>query len=309
VLSFLPILLIFFTALALVEDTGYMARAAYVMDRFMHLMGLHGKSSLPLLLGFGCNVPAVMGARILESRRARLLTIMLAPLVPCTSRMTVVVFVAPVFFGAWAPLVTVALVAVPLITLAIVGALVNLLLFKGQRTAFIMEMPLYHRPSTRSVAMQVWRSSKEFVAKAGTLILVFSALLWAASAFPHGALADSWLGRCGRLLEPLGALMGLDWRMMVALLSSFVAKENAIATFGVLFGGVGPVREGLAGAISPAGALAYLVAQMLFVPCLATVVTIKQEAGGWRWAALTVAALSVISLASAILTYQVARAF
>lgn len=307
VVSFVPILVIFFAALALIEDTGYMARAAYVTDRFMHLMGLHGKSSLPLLLGFGCNVPAVMGTRILESRRGRLLTIMLAPLVPCASRMTVVVFLAPIFFGAWAPLVAVGLIVLPLAVLAMAGGLVNVVLFKGQRTAFIMEMPLYHRPSMRTVGIQVWQSCREFAAKAGTLILVFSMLLWGASAFPHGSLESSLLAQTGRLLEPVGALMGLDWRMMVALLSSFFAKENAIATLGILFGGAGEVASSLGTAIAPASALAYLVAQMLFVPCAATVVTIRREAGGWSWALIVVGSLAVVSLACAAAVFHIAE--
>jgi ferrous iron transport protein B len=308
VLSFLPVLVIFFAALAVIEDTGYMARAAYVTDRFMHLMGLHGKSSLPLLLGFGCNVPAVMGARILESRQARLLTIMLAPLVPCASRMTIVVFVAPLFFGRYAALVALGMVALALGTLALVGIFTKVFLLRGERTAFIMEMPLYHRPQVRTVTMQVWRSCFEFLRKAGTLILLFSGVLWVVATFPGGSIGTSWLARLGRLLAPVGVLMGLDWRMMVALLTSAFAKENAIATFGILFGGGGePVTVALARVLTPAAALAYLVAQMLFVPCAATVVTIKQEAGGWRWALLSIAVLLAIAMLAAITTYQIGR--
>jgi ferrous iron transport protein B len=309
VLSFLPVLVVFFTALALIEDTGYMARAAYVTDPFMHQMGLHGKSSLPLLLGFGCNVPAVMGARILESRQARLLTILLAPLVPCASRMTIVVFMAPLFFGRLAPLVALALVALALGTLAGLGVLARLLWLRGSRTAFIMEMPLYHRPMARTVALQVGRSCSEFLRKAGTLILLFTCLLWALATFPGGRIETSALYRLGHWLEPVGSLMGLDWRMMVALVTSFFAKENAVAALGVLFGGgAAPVTVTLAKALTPAAALAYLVAQVLFVPCAATVVTIKQEAGGWRWVTLVITALLVISFAAAVATYQIGRA-
>jgi len=302
VITFLPILVIFFAVLALLEDVGYMARAAYVMDRFMHLMGLHGKSFLPLFLGFGCNVPAVMGARIVDSRRARLLTIVLAPLVPCAGRMAVVIFVAPLFFGSAATLVAWGLVATSLIVLAVTGVLINKLVLRGERSAFIMELPLYHRPNVRTIGLQVWHNSKSFLQKAGSLILVMSVVVWALAALPHGQLETSFLAGIGRALTPVGALMGLDWKMLVALLSSFVAKENAIATLGVLYGG----SQQVAGALTPQAALAFLVVQMLFIPCVATVATIKQETQSWAWTAFSLGLLLVLSLVGGIVTYQAA---
>jgi ferrous iron transport protein B len=302
VITFLPILAIFFAVLALLEDVGYMARAAYVMDRFMHLMGLHGKSFLPLFLGFGCNVPAVMGARIVDSRRARLLTIVLAPLVPCAGRMAVVIFVAPLFFGPAATLVAWGLVAVSLIVLAVTGVLINKLILRGERSAFIMELPLYHRPNVRTIGLQVWQNVKSFLKKAGSLILVMSVAVWALAALPHGQLETSFLAGIGRALAPVGALMGLDWKMLVALLSSVVAKENAIATLGVLYGG----SQQVAGALTPPAALAFLVVQMLFIPCVATVATIKQETQSWAWTAFSLGLLLVLSLAGGIVAYQAA---
>ena len=302
VITFLPILAIFFAVLALLEDVGYMARAAYVMDRFMHLMGLHGKSFLPLFLGFGCNVPAVMGARIVDSRRARLLTIVLAPLVPCAGRMAVVIFVAPLFFGPAATLVAWGLVAVSLIVLAVTGVLINKLILRGERSAFIMELPLYHRPNVRTIGLQVWQNVKSFLKKAGSLILVMSVAVWALAALPHGQLETSFLAGIGRALAPVGALMGLDWKMLVALLSSVVAKENAIATLGVLYGG----SQQVAGALTPPAALAFLVVQMLFIPCVATVATIKQETQSWAWTAFSLGLLLVLSLAGGIVAFQAA---
>jgi len=309
VASFLPLLAIFFAVLAVLEDVGYLARAAYVTDRFMHLVGLHGKSSLPLLLGFGCNVPAVMGARILDSPNARRLTALLAPLVPCASRMTVILFVAPLFFGAWAPLVAGGLVLAALAILVAVGALAGRLLLPGERGAFIMELPLYHRPRLRTVALQTWQHSLEFLRKAGTVIVVFSALVWALSALPHGRIEDSLLARAGQLLAPAGALIGLDWRLLVALLSSFFAKENAVASLAVLFAGGQEQRlgEALAGAFSPLSALSFLVAYTLFVPCVPTLATLRQEAGGWRWAALSFGFLLLLSLAAAAVVFQGGR--
>jgi ferrous iron transport protein B len=311
VVTFLPILAIFFALLALLEDVGYMARAAYVMDRFMHLMGLHGKSFMPLFLGFGCNVPAVVGSRIIDSRRARLLTILLAPLVPCAARMTVVVFIAPIFFGGAAALVAWGLLTLNLVVLGVVGLLINRWVLKGERAAFIMELPLYHRPNLRTIALQVWHNGAEFLKKAGTLILVMSVAVWALSTLPHGQIETSYLARAGRVLEPLGALMGLDWRMLVALLTSFVAKENAIATLGILLGsaeGAG-LDLALAGALTAPAALAFLVVEMLFIPCAATVGAIRQETRSWRWTALSLGLLLLLSVAGGIAVYQLAGWF
>jgi ferrous iron transport protein B len=307
VITFLPILVIFFAVLALLEDMGYMARAAYVMDRFMHLMGLHGKSFLPLFLGFGCNVPAVMGTRIIDSHRARLLTILLAPLVPCAARMTIIVLIAPIFFGQAATLVAWGLIAATLAVLAAVGVLINNWVLKGERVAFIMELPLYHRPNARTIGIQVWQNSAEFLKKAGTLILIMSVVIWALSTLPHGDISTSYLADLGRALAPLGALMGLDWRMLVALFSSFVAKENAVATMGILFGsgeGTASMDAALTAVLTPAAALAFLVVQMLFIPCVATVAAIKQETKSWRWTAFSVGLLLILSVIGGILTYQ-----
>jgi len=311
VLTFLPILIIFFAVLGALEDVGYLARAAYVMDRFMHLMGLHGKSFMPLFLGFGCNVPAVMGARIIEDRRARLLTILLAPLVPCTARLAVVAFLAPAFFGESAALVSWGLVAVNMIVLAVIGILINRLVFKGEHVAFIMEMPLYHLPNLRTIGLFVWNNSLSFLRKAGTLIVIVSAFVWALSVLPDGGVENSFLAEIGGWLEPLGALLGLkDWRLIVALLTSFVAKENTIATLGILYGlggQVGGLAEHIATTLVPAAGLAFLVVQMLFIPCVATVAVIKQETDSWRWTAFSVVLLLVISLGAGVLVYQGAR--
>jgi ferrous iron transport protein B len=311
VITFLPILVIFFAILALLEDTGYMARAAYVMDRFMHLMGLHGKSFLPLFLGFGCNVPSVMGVRVIESRRARLLTTMLAPLIPCAARMTVVAFLAPAFFGRAAALVSWGLVALNLVVLALAGVLLNRIAFKGARAAFIMELPLYHVPNGRTIGLTVWQHGLAFLKKAGTIILVISVLVWVLSALPGGDIESSFLARIGHSLEPLGRLMGFDWRLMVALLASFVAKENAIATLGVLFGAneEAGLAELMAGSFAAPAGLAFLAVQMLFIPCVAVVGVIRQETGSWWWTLFNVAFLLVVSLLMGVLVYHVAGLF
>jgi len=318
VITFLPILVIFFTAMGLLEDMGYMARAAYVMDRFMHLMGLHGKSFLPLFVGFGCNVPSVVGTRIIESRRARLLTILLAPLVPCTARMAVVAYLTPIFFATAAPWVAWGLILLSLLVLAVSGVVLNKVLFKGERAAFIMELPLYHVPNWRTIGLSVWQRTAEFLKKAGTLILVVSVIVWVLSVLPYGEVESSLLAGVGRSLAPVGALMGLDWRMMVALLTSFIAKENAIASLGILFGSTGLSAGGAAqeeaqlavslkGAFTPAAGLGFLAVQMLFIPCVATVAAIKQETDSWKWTAFSVGLLLLISFVVGIAVYQLAR--
>jgi ferrous iron transport protein B len=180
--------------------------------------------------------------------------------------------------------------------------LINKLILRGERSAFIMELPLYHRPNTRTIGLQVWQNVKSFLKKAGSLILVMSVAVWALAALPHGQLETSFLAGIGRALAPVGALMGLDWKMLVALLSSVVAKENAIATLGVLYGG----SQQVAGALTPPAALAFLVVQMLFIPCVATVATIKQETQSWAWTAFSLGLLLVLSLAGGIVAYQAA---
>lgn len=306
VITFVPLLAVFFAALALLEDTGYFARAAYVMDRYMHRMGLHGKSFLPLCLGFGCNVPAVMGARVIDSPSGRLLTILLAPLVPCSARLLVLAFLAPVFFGEVALPVTLAFIGLNLVLVAVAGSVFNRSLFRGKHVFFIMEMPLYHVPSVRTIGRFVRRHVIAFLRNAGSLILIFSVVLWVLAYFPGEGLEQSWLGRFGQGIAPVSELLGLDWRLIVALLASFVAKENAIAALGILYGIEGEgqaLAEVLSASISTGSALAFLTATMLFIPCVATLVVMRTETGSWRWPMVSVALHLALSIAGAMVVY------
>lgn len=308
VLTFLPILFLFFVAWGFLEDVGYTARVAFVTDRFMHLLGLHGKSSLPLLLGFGCNVPAVMGTRIIESKRARLLTVLLVPLIPCAGRMAVIGVIAAAIFGGQAILVTAGIIAFSLVVLLVSGLLMNRFVFKGERAVLMMELPLYHEPNPRTIGLVSWQRTIAFIKRAGTIILVVSIIIWLLSYFPSGSVEGSILGHIGRGLQPVGRLMGLNWQLMVALLTSFVAKENTIATLGVLLGQQkAGLSEALRGMLTPAAAIAFLVAQVLFVPCIATVSAIRHEAGGWRWVAFSIGLQLALSLSLAIVVFQIAR--
>jgi ferrous iron transport protein B len=310
VLTFIPILFFFFAAWAFMEDTGYTARAAFVTDRFMHALGLHGKSCLPLVLGFGCNVPAILGTRIIDSTRARLLTILLTPFMPCTGRMAVVAIIAAAFFGTAAVLVSIGIIIFSLLMLVIVGLILNKFVIRGESSALIMELPLYHVPDLKLIGLVTWQNILAFIKRAGTLILAVSIIVWLLSIIPNGNINDSLLANIGRWLEPAGRLMGLNWQMMVALLSSFVAKENTIATLGVILSGSGAdLTQQLKGMLTPAAAVAFLVVQVLFIPCVATISAIRQETGSWRWPVFIVVFQLIFSFLVAIFVYQFAHLF
>ncbi len=303
VLTFLPILVIFFAILGFMEDTGYMARAAYLTDRWMHMMGLHGKSFLPILLGFGCNVPAIMGTRIIESPRARLLTTLLIPLVPCTARLAVIAIMTSLFFGPAAFWVAWGLVGFNMVVLAGLGLALHHFFFEDEHVPFIMELPLYHLPNFRTIGIYVWQNILGFIQKAGTTILYASLVVWGLSYFPNGNVLTSYLAAAGQWLSPLGHLMGLPWPVLVALLSSFVAKENTVATLGILYGSLGKIVT----VITPAAALAFLVFQMLFIPCVGTVAAIHQETHSWKWTSASIGLMLGVSTALAIIVYQIGR--
>ncbi len=306
VLTFLPILLIFFAAMAFLEDVGYMARAAFVMDRYMHLIGLHGKSFIPMCLGFGCNVPAVLGSRIIESKKARLLTIFLAPFVPCTGRIAVLVFMTAAIFAEKAPLVMWSLMALNMVVLGLTGMFIKATLFKEESMPFIMELPLYHEPRLKTIFMAVWYNLVAFVKKAGTIILAMSVIVWVFSYLPHGDVETSLLAMAGRLIEPAGIPLGLDWKMITALFSSLVAKETSIATLGVLYG-FGEEGIGQLSRFMPApSALSFLVVQMLFLPCVATIGVMKQEMGNWKWFLSALGLTLLLSYTIGALAYRTA---
>ena len=311
VLTFIPVLTVLFLALAILEDVGYMARAAFVMDRFMHRIGLRGQSFLPLFLGWGCNVPAIMGCRVVESRASRLTTILVAPLVPCAARMVVIALLAAAFFGKAAALVAWGMVMVNVAVLAVMSLIISRFLLKGQESFFLMELPRYHMPDMRTVLLATWGRIRRFAALAGTVILVMSLIVWTLSAFPGDEIGDSVLGHMGRGLEPIGGLMGLDWQMMVALLTSFVAKEQTIATLGVLLGtsegGNAALKAGLSHIMVPAAAVSFIALQMLFIPCASSLAAIRLETRSWRWTGFAVGYMLAISFAVAIVIYQAAR--
>ncbi|MDR2018516.1 MAG: ferrous iron transport protein B [Syntrophobacterales bacterium] len=307
ILTFIPLLVIFFAAMAFLENVGYMARAAFVMDRFMHIVGLHGKSFLPMCLGFGCNVPSVMGARIVESRKARLLTIFLTPFVPCTGRLAAMTFIAAAVFGRKALVVSWSLVALNIVALGVAGMIISRLFLKGEPVPFIMELPLYHRPDLKTIGLVVWSRTMAFIRKAGSVIMVFSVAIWVLSNVPGGKIETSVLAWIGHKIDFLGAPMGLDWRMIVALLSSIVAKENSIAILGVLYNvGEQGLRSVLPTVITRPSALAFLVMLMIFIPCAPTITVMRHEMENWRWFVFSIIFMFCLSLMAGIGAYHAA---
>jgi ferrous iron transport protein B len=304
VITFLPILIIFFVTMALLEDIGYMARAAYVMDRIMHLVGLHGKSFIPMCLGFGCNVPAVLGARIIETRKARMITLLLIPFVPCTARLAVLTLVSAAIFGPNALYVSWSILALNVAALGIAGIFVNKAIWK-QDAPFIMELPIYHQPDLRTIMMVVWSRTVSFVRKAGTIILGVAVIIWFLSYYPSGVVEDSWLASLGKLLEPVGEPLGLNWKMIAALLTGLVAKENVIATLGVLYS-VG--AEGLVNVLpqvmSHASAAAFLVVMMLFIPCAGTIAVLRKEMNSNKWFYSTILLTLLASYLGGVLAFN-----
>lgn len=304
VLTFLPLLALFYTVLAILEDTGYLSRIAFLADRWMHHLGLHGKSFLPLLVGFGCNVPAILGSRIVESPKARLLTLLLVPLIPCAARTAVVTLLAPMLFGPWAAIVSVGLLVGNLLLLGLAGFVLHRFVFRNEHVPFIMELPLYHVPNARTIARFVWNNLASFLEKAGKVILLAAIVVWALSYFPEGNLHTSYLARAGMLLEPFGKLMGLPWPALVALFTGAVARENTIATLGVLYGNLG---QALPPVLGTAASLSLLVFQMLFIPCVATLAAMRQETRSWKWTLASTGMMLVLSIVASIVVYQLAR--
>lgn len=313
VLCMLPVMMAFFLSFAIIEDVGYMARVAYIMDRFLTRMGLHGKSFMPLLCSLTCNVVGVGGCRIVDTHRARLITILVTPIVPCAAQTALCAFIAAMFFSPGvAALVVIGLVLFNFVILSLSGALLHRIMFKGRDDPeFIMELPLYRRPNVKTVWNEVrWRTIV-FIKKAGSVIVVFTVALWWLSYFPTGDIKTSYLGMFGEWMIPLGNLMGLDWRMIMTLFSSLLSKEAAVASMGVLFSteSAANLPEILRAAITPAGALAFLVAQMLFLPCTPTIGVMYAESKSLKWVIGMLIYYAFLSLFMAILVYQVLSLF
>jgi len=294
VLIFIPNIFILLLLLSLLEDSGYLARAAFVMDRLMYAIGLPGKSFIPMLIGFGCNVPAIMATRTIEDSNDRLITILITPFMSCGARLPVYVLFAGIFFPQNAGTVVFALYVLG-IALAIGSAwLMRRSILPGKPAAFLMEMPPYRIPTARVSLRHMWDRGQMYLRKATGVILIGALVVWSLASFPAGAeygSAESYAGMLGHLLQPLVAPLGFDWKIAVALLFGFVAKEVVVGSLGVLYGaGEGSLPAALLAdpALSPVTAFALMAFVLIYLPCLAALAVIKKETGSWKWTGFSV---------------------
>ena len=305
VIVFLPQILILYLFISIMEDSGYMARAAFIMDRLMHKMGLHGKSFIPLIMGFGCNVPAVMATRTVESRRSRLITMLVLPFMSCSARLPIYIMVTGTFFAAsYRSWVMISLYVVGIAMSVIVSKVLSKFVIKGEDTPFVMELPPYRWPTAKATARHTWEKGKEYLKKMGGIILVASVIVWALGYFGTMGVApsmeESFIGIMGRGLEPLFTLQGFDWKLDVSLIAGVGAKEIVASTIGVLGG-----LEN----ITPLIAYWYLLFVLLYFPCIATIAAIKNETGSWRWAIVAAVYTTILAWIVSAVVYQVGCLF
>jgi ferrous iron transport protein B len=313
VLVFVPPIFVLFLLLAILEDSGYLARAAFNMDRIMANLGLHGKSFIPMLMGFGCNVPAILSTRSIEDRKDRFITILVNPFMSCGARLPVFVLLAGAFFGAAAGTAIFGIYILGIMVAIVTAKLLRNTLLRGEPAPFIMEMPRYHLPSTKLVLTHTWERTWMYMRKAGTVILLGAIIVWFMASMPWGVeygSEDSVAGMLGKVLEPLVAPLGFDWRIVVALLFGFVAKELVAGTLGVLYGGAeggGSLVKGLtdpSSGLNAASAAGLMAFTLLYTPCLATVGAIWKETGSLRWTAFSIVYGLVLAWIMAFLIYR-----
>jgi ferrous iron transport protein B len=329
VVVFLPNILLLFLAIALLEDTGYMARAAFVMDRVMHKIGLHGKSFIPMLIGFGCSVPAIMATRILENRRNRLTTILVIPLMSCGARLTIYSLMIPAFFAPhWRGPVMWLIYLVGILLAVACARLLRLTIFRGETTPFVMELPPYRMPTLKSILIHMWQRGWMFLKKAGTMILSVSVVLWVLASFPKPkagelagltegqsrqvALEHSVMGRVGRFIEPAIQPLGFDWKIGTALIGATAAKEVFVSQLSIVYAtgsedDTEALREKLQANYTPLVGFCIMLFCLISAPCSATLAMTRQEAGSWRWAAFQFIGLTTLAYGITFIVFQLGR--
>lgn len=332
---FLPNILILYLFISLMEDSGYMARAAFIMDKLMHLAGLHGKSFIPLVMGFGCNVPAIMATRTIESRSSRLITILINPFMSCSARLPVFILLAGTFFPQRAGTVLFCIYIFGGVVAVLTARVLRRFMFGADETPFVMELPPYRIPTLNATLRHMWERSEQYLKKIGGLILVAAIIIWflsyyprseaavartvetesvaAVSPVPESELESSYLGRIGKTCEPVMRPLGLDWRASVALLSGAAAKEIVVSTLGVLYSAEEGATAGndslstrliSSGNYTRASALAMMIFILLYFPCIATVMAIAHEAGGWKYALFSIVYNTLLAWSVAFAAYR-----
>lgn len=334
VIVFLPQILILYFFISLMEDSGYMARAAFIMDKLMHKMGLHGKSFIPLIMGFGCNVPAIMATRTIESRRSRLITMLILPFMSCSARLPIYIMIIGTFFAAqYRSWVMIMLYVIGVIVAIIVSKVFSSFVVKGEDTPFVMELPPYRWPTPKAIGRHTWEKGKEYLKKMGGIILVASIVVWALGYFPHDESLSpvqqkeqSYIGSIGKAVEPVFELQGFNWKLDVSLIAGVGAKEIVASTIGVIYSGDESFGDDdsfsddtakysrlrnqmLADGITPLAAFSYLLFVLLYFPCIATVIAIRNETGSWSWAAFSAFYTTAIAWIVSMLVYQIGSLF
>ena len=331
VIVFLPQILILYGFISFMEDSGYMARAAFIMDKLMHKMGLHGKSFIPLIMGFGCNVPAIMSTRTIESRRSRLITMLILPLMSCSARLPIYIMITGTFFAVrYQSLIMISLYAIGILLSVIMSRIFSRWIIRGEDLPFVMELPPYRFPTSKAIMRHTWEKGKQYLKKMGGIILVASIIVWALGYFPHNNSLNaqqqqeqSYIGRIGKTIEPIFHAQGFDWRLDVGLIAGVGAKEIVASTLGVLYSGDDTVTDNdqenresndkysnlylkmSANGITPLIAFCYLLFVLIYSPCLATIAAIKHESGSWRWAIFAAIYTTVLAWFVSAAVYQI----
>ena len=294
VIVFLPNILILYFFISLLEDSGYMARAAFIMDKIMHRMGLHGKSFIPLIMGFGCNVPAIMASRMIEDRKCRLITMLVNPLMSCSARLPIYLVLVGAFFPTFGSIILLGIYATGILLAVLMARLFSRFLVKGDDTPFVMELPPYRIPTAKAILRHTWEKGAQYLKKMGGIIMIASIVIWFLGYFPRGSyetIAEqqehSYIGQIGKAIEPVIEPLGFDWKLGVGLLSGVGAKELVVSTLGVLYTNeedIESVNLSDRIPITPMVALGYMLFVLIYFPCVATLIAIKQESGTWKWA-------------------------
>lgn len=327
VIVFLPQILILYFFISFMEDSGYMARAAFIMDKLMHKMGLHGKSFIPLIMGFGCNVPAVMATRTIENRRNRLITILVLPLMSCSARLPIYIMIIGTFFAVeYQSVIMISLYAIGIILAVLMSRIFSKWMIKGDDTPFVMELPPYRFPTAKAIARHTWEKGKQYLKKMGGIILVASVIVWALGYFPHdeslsnqAQKEQSYIGRIGKAIEPVFRPQGFDWKLDVSLVAGIGAKEIVASTMGVLYaddetvaddtadnsGKYGVLRQKMeTDGMTPLIAFSYLLFVLIYFPCIATIAAIKGETGSWKWAVFAAGYTTLLAWIVSACVYQ-----
>lgn len=316
VIVFLPNILILYFFISIMEDSGYMARAAFIMDKIMHRMGLHGKSFIPLIMGFGCNVPAILASRTIEDKKCRLITILVNPLMSCSARLPIYLVLVAAFFPHWGSLVLLGIYATGIMLAVIMARLFSKFLVKGDDTPFVMELPPYRIPTRKAILRHTWEKGAQYLKKMGGIIMVASIIIWFLGYYPnHDAYSTtasqqehSYIGQIGKAIEPIIEPLGFDWKLGIGLISGAGAKELVVSTLGVLYTNESDIENvNLSDRIpiTPVVALAYMLFVLIYFPCVATLAAIKQESGSWKWALFAACYTTILAWVVAFLVNQI----